>query len=364
MVSEAYSLDNSKGKKVPKSKSKKKAYIEFGKQIFDLCLAVIIFLLFITNVAQNYLNSIFSGQDHWFWASFNIALVLLIINTPAAVLYGLLSKKVEMKDLVFAIFGVLFSFLGIFIFFFCLSAFFLLSVKLFQTNWWLPVFAINLGFSVLTSKLIKSTFIKKDIIEKSKINSVLDKIFQKTSFYFENVYETEISELTLAVQGKSLIVNQKLSEHFSDDELEVMIMHEISHVKKKDQIIRLILTLTLTAASWIFILWTVNSIFNVSWEYSTALVIWVPLILAAYKIINFIIKQIVNAVSRMHEYRADKFAVKNASNPSACISGLNKTHQYACDNSLDMKTNSALFVLTDHPSTEKRIRRMEKMLNQ
>ncbi len=362
MVSQIHSLNNKE------DKSKNRIYLLFGQMLFEYGLAVVIFLLYVTNIAQTYLYSMITNDSHWAWASFMMAFVLSVLFFPGAIAMALLSDDDDFKlsnirkywsPILFKILG---TFLMIIIFLFCLSAFFLLFVKLFQSNWWLPILAINTGIILLHNKLIRSTFYKKNILDKSKLNNVLDNILEKTSFYFANVYDSSKADIPLAVSGKSLLIHSKLAEIMSDDELEASIMHEIGHVKRYDHYLRSAIGITFMIASWFFILWVAGTLFNVSWIYNTDIVIWIPLILAVRKIFGFFTGHILNAICRKQEYKADKFSVKNASNPQASISGLLKIHSF-----LGSKTpteNSSMFLWTDHPSTERRIRRMEKMINQ
>lgn len=163
-----------------------------------------------------------------------------------------------------------------------------------------------------------------------------------------------------------IVLSQSLIRQLGDEELEGVIAHELSHLKNRDSIItNLGNSIAVLFSSGILLIFFLVSLDS---EHPH-LVQLVGVVTSA--IVHLFIQIFVRAISRYREYVADDDAVRATGNPRAMISGLEKVRkENQRPDAPDVNPNlSALcfsggkrgvlaFLLSTHPSMEKRIQRI------
>lgn len=97
----------------------------------------------------------------------------------------------------------------------------------------------------------KQTILRRSSIDDPKLKNVLDSIYSKTGFRAQT-YLIKSKKPVCLVQGlfrPSIIVSTAILNRLSDDELEAAMLHEISHLKTKDPLKRLVVEFV---ADWLF----------------------------------------------------------------------------------------------------------------
>ena len=153
--------------------------------------------------------------------------------------------------------------------------------------------------------------------------------------------------------SKRIYITDHLLDNFSLDETETVLAHELGHVKKNDLWIYFVYSLGYGAFFGIIIqgLSTVLDLEKLSPGFWGLLgLILGPL----YFVVLF------GIISRKLEFRADRYVVEIASNPSAYIEALKKL---ATLNTLPFRWKKKDEALLSHPSVERRILKFSQVLN-
>ena len=153
--------------------------------------------------------------------------------------------------------------------------------------------------------------------------------------------------------SKRIYITDHLLDNFSLDETETVLAHELGHVKKNDLWIYFVYSLGYGAFFGIIIqgLSTVLDLEKLSPGFWGLLgLILGPL----YFVVLF------GIISRKLEFRADRYVVEVASNPSAYIEALKKL---ATLNTMPFRWKKKDEALLSHPSVERRILKFSQVLN-
>ena len=178
------------------------------------------------------------------------------------------------------------------------------------------------------------------------------------------VYEWGLGEKTrranaalVGVGGtRRILLSDTLITDYSDDEIEVVLAHELAHHAHHDVLTAVaaqttLLLLGLAAAAWT----TELAAYLRPWVQAAgaADVAGLPLILLATGAVYVMAAPLVNALSRRHERRADAYALRLTARPTAFISAMRRLGAQNLAEPQPSRTVQWLF--HSHPPIEERI---------
>jgi STE24 endopeptidase len=179
------------------------------------------------------------------------------------------------------------------------------------------------------------------------------------------VYEWTLSDRTkkanAALTGmghtRRILLSDTLLAEYSDDEIEVILAHELAHHVHKDIWTSVFFDMALTLAGFFaahLVLQRGVPLFGLSGIADPA---GIPILLLTAGTIALCVKPIMNAVSRSHERRADRYALKMTENPSAFITAMKRLGQQNLAEDSPSKLVQAFFYT--HPPITERLRAAE-----
>ena len=248
--------------------------------------------------------------------------------------YGLATEKMGhwLKDHgKAALIGLLFAELGaVFVYF---------VLRRWPDYWWV---AAGAGYSLVIVILVNLApvvllplFYTFKPLEKSELRDRLTVLASTAGARIMGVYEWTLSDRTkkanaaLAGMGNTrrILLSDTLLAEYSDDEIEVILAHELAHHVHKDiwtsVVYDMVLTLTGFFAAHQVLRWAVP-LFGLQGAADPA---GIPVLMITAGAVSLAVKPLMNAVSRAHERRADAFALRLTSNPPAFISAMRRLGQ-------------------------------------
>jgi STE24 endopeptidase len=175
------------------------------------------------------------------------------------------------------------------------------------------------------------------------------------------VFEWRLSDRTrkanaaLAGLGRTrriLLSDTLLSEH-SDDEIEVILAHELAHHVYRDMWSAMALDAVLIAAGF----YAADVLLTVSWRSlglsGKADVASMPLVLLAASAVSLLLVPAAHALSRHHERRADRYALELTGGADAFVSAMKRLASQNLAEERPSRLTELLF--HSHPSTSARI---------
>ena len=149
------------------------------------------------------------------------------------------------------------------------------------------------------------------------------------------MYEWTLSDRTrkanAALTGiggtRRILLSDTLLADYSDDEIEVILAHELAHHVHSDIWSAVLLDVALTFAGF----FAAHGLLRLAVPFfglrGASDVAAVPVLLVAAGAMGLAVKPLMNAVSRSHERRADNYALELTKNPSAFLSAMRRLGQ-------------------------------------
>jgi Zn-dependent protease with chaperone function len=193
----------------------------------------------------------------------------------------------------------------------------------------------------------------------------LTRLSERAGTRVRGVYEWKLSEkskkanaaLTGLGSTRRIILSDTLLEHYSDDEIEAILAHELGHHVHRHIMKSIFLQVGIT----FFGFWLVNQVlrFVIARNWFPVLdprlydFANLPLIALVLTILGFLLMPALNAISRRHEREADRYAWENISAIEPFVSSMQKL----ADQNLDEREPSKFveWLFHSHPSIGKRI---------
>src|SRR5213078_977622 len=172
-------------------------------------------------------------------------------------------------------------------------------------------------------------------LEKATLRDRLTALAAQAGTSIKGVYEWTLSDRTrkanAALTGigntRRILLSDTLLADYSDDEIEVILAHELAHHVHRDIWSAVLLDSVLTFAGF----YAVHRLLIVAVPYfglqSAADPAGIPILLVAAGALGLAVKPLMNAISRSHERRADNYALEMTKNPSAFISAMRRLGQ-------------------------------------
>lgn len=238
-------------------------------------------------------------------------------------------------------------------------------LTIFPENWWVAagIFWIFFSFVIaqLTPKVLIPLFFEYGQIADGLLKNKIKDLFNKCGLSLNRIYSINLSEKSkkasafLCGIGKNrrVVLSDTLIDHFTSDEIEVIVAHELGHYKHRD-----ILKLLLFNSVTVFVgLYLVNNLLALSvGRFSLSGIddiSFFPILALLLIIFSLVVMPLTNGFSRIIEKEADRFSLKTTGKAKEFISVMNKL---ACLNLAEKNPGRFVEILLyDHPSIAKRI---------
>ena len=254
--------------------------------------------------------------------------------------------------------GILFAEVGaIFVYF---------TLRSWPGYWWAIA---GVGYSVVTVILVNLApvvllplFFTFKPLEKETLRDRLTALASKAGTRIMGVYEWTLSDRTkkanAALTGmgntRRILLSDTLLAEYSDDEIEVILAHELAHHVHRDIWTSIGFDMALTFVGF----FTAHVALQYAVPYfglqGSADPAGIPILLLTGGAIGLCVKPLLNAVSRSHERRADSYALQMTSNPAAFITAMKRLGQQNLAEDSPSKLVQAFFYT--HPPIKERLR--------
>ena len=202
-------------------------------------------------------------------------------------------------------------------------------------------------------------------LEKDALRDRLTALALKAGTRIMGVYEWTLSDRTrkanAALTGmghtRRILLSDTLLSEYSDDEIEVILAHELAHHVHRDIWTSVVFDMALTFAGFFAAHLALRRAVPLFGFDGIADPAAMPVLLLTAGAIGLCVKPAMNAVSRAHERRADSYALKMTENPSAFITAMRRLGQQNLAEDSPSKLVQAFFYT--HPPLEERVRAAE-----
>lgn len=242
-------------------------------------------------------------------------------------------------------------------------------IRIAPQRWWIIAWAVFTGLFLLMAQLapvvLLPIFYKFEPLANDSLRDRLTKLGERAGTRVRGVYEWKLSEksnkanaaLTGLGSTRRIILSDTLLEHYSDDEIEAILAHELGHHVHK-HILKSIFT---QVAITFFAFWLINVVlrFVIAKDWFPVLgsrlydFANLPLIVLVATVLGFLLMPALNAISRHHERQADRYAWENTPAITPFITSMQKLADQNLTERQPNKVIEALF--HSHPSIGKRI---------
>lgn len=231
--------------------------------------------------------------------------------------------------------------------------------------WWIGAGLLFLAFGVVMSALfpvlILPLFYKLQPLENESLRQKLTALAQRVGAKVLGVYRMDMSEKTKKANAafaglgrtKRIILADTLLDKFAEDEIEVVMAHEMGHYQHGD-ITKMIAWGTMTTfiglkMADLGLHWGMARLgYGHVWDIAAF-----PLLALCLFVFGLVAMPLNNAFSRSREWKADAAALKLTANRDAFIRAMRKL---ADQNLADLSPHPVVeFLLHDHPSLARRI---------
>ena len=232
--------------------------------------------------------------------------------------------------------------------------------------WWLAAGGLGAGLAVLVTwlapVLLLPLFFEQKPLDRPRLTARLLDLSQRAGVPVMGVYElglgakTKRANAALAGAGPSrrILLSDTMLADYTDDEIEVVLAHELAHHAHGDIARSLVLesVLLLVAGS------VAAVVLNAAWQplglRGAADPAGLPLLALATGAVLLACTPLVNAFSRANERRADAFALALTRRPAAFVSAMRRLGQQNLEEESPSRLVVGLF--RTHPPIEERIR--------
>jgi STE24 endopeptidase len=242
-------------------------------------------------------------------------------------------------------------------------------IRVAPQRWWIVAWAVFVGLFLLMAQLapvvLMPIFYKFKPLENDGLRERLTRLGEHAGTRVRGVYEWKLSEkskkanaaLTGLGSTRRIILSDTLLEHYSDDEIEAILAHELGHHVHR----HILKTILMQVGITFFGFWLVNQVlrFVIAKGWFPALgprlydFANLPLIVLVATILGFLLMPALNAISRHHERQADRYAWENISAIEPFISSM---HKLADQNLAEREPSRFVeWFFHSHPSIGKRV---------
>lgn len=233
---------------------------------------------------------------------------------------------------------------------------------------WIGVSLFTFVVQFLAPVLIMPLFNKFTPLEESELKEKITAYAQKQHFALEGIYTMDGSKRSTRLNAfftgfgkfRRIVFFDTLMEKLDDDEIVVVLAHEMGHFKLK-HIFKVMAASILQSGLMFFILslFLENAqLFAAFGMEQVSIYASLTFFVFLYSPISFLRSIFFSISSRKHEYEADAFAVETTSMGAALISGLKKLSVHNLSNLTPHPLN--VFLNYSHPPVLERIKAIKK----
>jgi STE24 endopeptidase len=204
-------------------------------------------------------------------------------------------------------------------------------------HWWLIGWALFLVLFVMLAQLapvvLFPIFYKFEPLENEELKRRLIVLSERAGTRVRGVYRWHLSEkskkanaaLTGLGATRRIILADTLLDHYSDDEIEAVLAHELGH-----QVHRHILkSIFVQAGITLFGFWLANEVLRYAVDRSHLFETLsdfanLPLLVLVSTVLSFLLMPALNAYSRFNERQADRYCFQSVASVEPFISSMNK----------------------------------------
>jgi STE24 endopeptidase len=233
-------------------------------------------------------------------------------------------------------------------------------------HWWLAAWALFLGLFVLLAQLapvvLFPIFYKFEPMENEELRRRLVSLSERAGTRVRGVYKWKLSEkskkanaaLTGLGATRRIILADTLLDHYSDDEVEAVLAHELGHHVHRHIFKSILVQAGITLAGF----WLVNEVLRYAVERGNMFETMadfanLPLLVLVVTVLSFLLMPALNAYSRFNERQADRYCFQSVASVTPFISSMNKL----AEQNLAEKTPSRWveWFFHSHPAIAKRV---------
>jgi STE24 endopeptidase len=209
-------------------------------------------------------------------------------------------------------------------------------LRRFPAGWWwmaaVSLLLVTMALTRLAPVLLLPIFYRFEPLSRDTLRERLAGLATRAETPVVGVFEWKLGEKTsranaaLAGLGatRRILVSDTLLRDYSEDEIEVVLAHELSHHVHRDLWVSLALetaTIVAALAAGDYALETFGPSLGVAGLDDVA---GLPLLALSAGAVSLLVLPLANAVSRHHEYRADRYALDLTGNVPAFVSAMRK----------------------------------------
>jgi STE24 endopeptidase len=237
-------------------------------------------------------------------------------------------------------------------------------------RWWLAAgvsFAgIIVGLTELVPVVLLPLFYRIKPLARESLRARLVSLAERAGARVLGVYEWGLGDKTrkanAALAGigatRRILVSDTMLEAYSDDEIEVVLAHELAHHVHGDIWKGILFESALIVGGFYLAAWTLERFAGSLGIRDAADPAGLPLLLLAAGALSFVMVPVAHAMSRAFERSADRFALDLTRNPAAFISAMRRLG--AQNLAEDRPSKIAQWLFYSHPPLAERIATAEK----
>ncbi len=236
----------------------------------------------------------------------------------------------------------------------------------FPDTWWLMAWAgfalVSYGVGKIFPVWIVPLFYKYSPLNQDALRRRILDLANRYKMPVENVYSLNLSKTTkkanAAFMGigktKRVVLSDTLLEHFTDDEIEVVVAHELGHFIHRDIIKSLVFGIVISFFSFWIAFRALDPLAGIFGFEGAGDIAALPILFLIFYAISLILMPLQNGFSRWRERAADRFALAAFPKRDAFMTCMEKLGRV---NLADPDPNPLYeWFFYDHPAIRKRIR--------
>jgi STE24 endopeptidase len=240
-------------------------------------------------------------------------------------------------------------------------------------GWWAASAIVFIAAMLIVARLMPvlllPIFYRFKPVDREELRVRLAALSARAGVAVLGVYEWGLGEKTrranaaLVGTGRSrrILLSDTLLEAYSDDEIEVILAHELGHHAHRDIRNGLAIESTLIVAGFAIAAGALRTMWPVLGLEGLADVAGLPMLVLVGGALSLLMRPALNALSRRNEHRADRFALRLTERPDAFESAMRRL---AAHNLAEERPSAAtLWLFHTHPSFEQRIRSARAFLS-
>jgi STE24 endopeptidase len=231
--------------------------------------------------------------------------------------------------------------------------------------WWVVVAGLGVAAMIVVARLLPAVFLPMFYafkpLDRESLRARLESLSRRANVPVFGVYEWALGGKTRRAnaalvgtgRGRRILLSDTLLSQYTDDEIEVILAHEMGHHAHRDIRNGLLLeaacivAICAAAAAMLRTLWAPLGLSG------PADVAGLPLLLMTAGAVSLVTTPLMHAWSRRNEHRADRFALKMTERPDAFVSAMRRL---AAQNLAEERPSTAtLWLFHSHPPFEQRI---------